>query len=341
MRVPGRSWLLRNVRENRVDPRCTTIIISTGVLPVFFCIKSKFAGIKRLTANNYYIKTKETGNMQIKAPAKINLALDVIAQRADGYHLVDMVMQSIRLSDQVILEQGAGVELSCNLPGLPADERNLAWRAARVLQETAGISKGVRIKIEKRIPVAAGLAGGSTDAAAVLVGLNELWELGLTQPELMRIGLRLGADVPFCIMKGTARAEGIGERLTPINSTLKSKVLLVTPNCQVSTAQVYQRLKIERINKHPQIPLVIAALEAGDYQAMFEAWGNVLEEVVLGDDSPVALVKAYFNSFGISNCLMSGSGPSVYAIDPPVELIEAFLAGLPADWFGCLTEFLN
>lgn len=277
--------------------------------------------------------------MQIKAPAKINLALDVIAQRSDGYHLVDMVMQSIQLSDQVTLEPAAGIELSCNLPGLPIDEHNLAWRAARLFQETVGVSKGVSIKIDKKIPVAAGLAGGSADAAAVLIGLNDLWELGLSQSELMRIGVRLGADVPFCIMKGTARAEGIGERLTIINTALKSKVLLVTPNCQVSTAQVYQKIQIERIKKHPQIPLVIAALEVGDHQALFEAWGNVLEDVVLGEDAPVAKVKAYFNSFGISNCLMSGSGPSVFALDPPGEIIETFLAGLPSGWFGCLTEF--
>lgn len=284
---------------------------------------------------------EETVNMQIKAPAKINLALDVIARRADGYHLVDMVMQSIQLADEVTLEPAGRIELSCNLPGLPVDEGNLAWRAARLLQETAGVSKGVRINIEKNIPVAAGLAGGSADAAAVLIGLNDLWELGLSQPELMRIGVRLGADVPFCIMKGTARAEGIGERLTPINGALKSSVLLVTPNCQVSTAQVYQQLKMERIRNHPQIPLVIAALKAGDLRAMFEVWGNVLEEVVVSEDSPVAQVKAYFNRFGISKCLMSGSGPSVFTLDPPGDIVEEFLAGLPPGWFGCLTGFLN
>lgn len=300
---------------------------------------------KKLPEVNYETillpKNERIGNMQIKAPAKINLALDIIAQRSDGYHLVDMVMQSIRLSDQVTLESAGRIELSCNLPGLPVDEGNLAWRAARLLQETAGVSTGVRITIDKKIPVAAGLAGGSADAAAVLIGLNDLWELGLSQSELMRIGVRLGADVPFCIMKGTARAEGIGERLTAINRALKSKVLLVTPNCQVSTAQVYQQLKIESIKKHPQIPLVIAALEAGDHRALFEAWGNVLEAVVLAENSPVAQVKAYFNSFGLNNCLMSGSGPSVFALDPPEEIIETFLAGLPSGWFGCLTEFLN
>jgi 4-diphosphocytidyl-2-C-methyl-D-erythritol kinase len=171
--------------------------------------------------------------------------------------------------------------------------------------------------------------------------LNDLWGLGFSQPELMRIGVKLGADVPFCLMKGTARAEGIGERLTPIDTALKCKVLLVTPNFQVSTAQVYQQLKIEKIKKHPQIPLVAAALEAGNHRALIGAWGNVLEDLVLSKNSPVAQVKAYFNSFGISNCLMSGSGPSVFALDPPGEIIEAFLSGLPGEWFGCLTEFIN
>lgn len=308
---------------------------------MFFCITGIFAGIKRLTANKYYIKTKETGKMQIIAPAKINLALDVIARRDDDYHQVDMVMQSIELSDQVTLKSAAKIELSCNLSYLPVDERNLAWRAARLLQETTGVALGVKIEINKKIPVAAGLAGGSTDAAAVLMGLNNLWQLGLSQGELMKIGVRLGADVPFCIKRGTARAEGIGEQLTSVNSSLKSRVLLVTPNIPVSTALVYQKLKIEKIRKHPQIPLVIAALEVGDRQALFEVWGNVLEEVVLRESSVVTQVKAYFNSYGLNHCIMSGSGPSVFALDPPRGIIESFLAGLPSGWFGCLTRFLN
>lgn len=278
--------------------------------------------------------------MQILAPAKINLALDVIARRADGYHQVDMVMQSIELSDQVTLEPAAGIQLSCNLPGLPVDERNLAWRAALLLKETTGVSKGIKIEIIKKIPVAAGLAGGSTDAAAVLIGLNNLWELGLSQVELMKIGVRLGADVPFCLLKGTARARGIGEQLTPINSCLNSQLLLVTPNIQVSTALVYQKLQIEKIRCHPQITAVITALEAGDRHALFEFWGNVLEANVLSENPLVAQVKAYFDRFGL-NCLMSGSGPSVFALDPPREIIKPFLAGLPSEWFGCLTRFQN
>lgn len=279
--------------------------------------------------------------MQILAPAKINLALDVIARRADGYHQVDMVMQSIELSDEITLEAAAGIELSCNRPELPVDERNLAWRAARLLQEISGVFSGVKIEITKKIPIAAGLAGGSADAAAVLIGLNSLWNLGLSRRELMKIGVRLGADVPFCIMKGTARAEGIGEELTPVNSSLKSDVLLVTPDIQVSTAMVYRKLRIGAIKSRPQIASVIAALEAGDRKALLGAWGNVLEPVVLNENSLVAQVKSYFNGFGITNCLMSGSGPSVFVLDPPEEIIGPFLAGLPSGWFGCLTRFFK
>lgn len=279
--------------------------------------------------------------MQILAPAKINLALDVIARRADGYHQVDMVMQSIELSDEITLEAATGIELSCNRPELPVDERNLAWRAARLLQEISGVFSGVKIEITKKIPIAAGLAGGSADAAAVLIGLNSLWNLGLSRRELMKIGVRLGADVPFCIMKGTARAEGIGEELTPVNSSLKSDVLLVTPDIQVSTAMVYRKLRIGAIKSRPQIASVIAALEAGDRKALLGAWGNVLEPVVLNENSLVAQVKSYFNGFGITNCLMSGSGPSVFVLDPPEEIIGPFLAGLPSGWFGCLTRFFK
>ncbi len=279
--------------------------------------------------------------MKIFAPAKINLALDVISRRPDSYHQVDMIMQSIELADQVTIEPSDGLELYCDMPGLPIDERNLAWRAARLLQEISGVNKGVKIIINKKIPIAAGLAGGSTDAAAVLIGLNKLWELGFSQPELMKFGLKLGADVPFCIMKGTARARGIGEQLTPINNCLKSKVLLITPNIQVSTSIIYQKLQIEKIKRHPQIVSVITALENGDSKRLFDLWGNVLEEVVLIEKPLVTEVKSYFNRFGIDHCLMSGSGPTVFTLDPPQEIIEPFLAELPSDWFGCLTRFLN
>lgn len=279
--------------------------------------------------------------MIILAPAKINLALDVLARRPDGYHQVDMVMQTIELADILTLEPATDIVLSCDATGIPLDKRNLAWRAVLLLQEKFGIAKGVKINISKKIPVAAGLAGGSADAAAVLIGLNDLWELSLSKAELMELGLKLGADVPFCVMKGTARAEGIGEVLTPIDSPLKCQVLLVTPNVPVSTAMVYHKLRVNEIKYHPNIPGVVAALEAGDSKRLCDIWGNVLETVVLKENPMVTQVKKYFKKFGLSYSLMSGSGPTVFALDPPPEIIEAFLAGLPPEWFGCLTGFLN
>jgi 4-diphosphocytidyl-2-C-methyl-D-erythritol kinase len=279
--------------------------------------------------------------MIISAPAKINLALDVIARRLDGYHQVDMVMQTIELADFLTLEPAEDIELNCDRPGIPLDEQNLAWRAARLLQEISGLSKGVKINISKKIPVAAGLAGGSADAAAVLIGLNHLWKLGLSKSKLMKLGVRLGADVPFCIMRGTARARGIGEELTPINTVLKSKVLLVTPNIPVVTSLIYQKLNVNEIHCHPDIAGVVAALEKGDSKRLFDVWGNVLEAVVLKENPLIIQVKEYFKRFGLNYSLMSGSGPTVFTLDPPREIIEPFLEGLPLGWFGCLTGFLN
>lgn len=278
--------------------------------------------------------------MIISAPAKINLALDIIARRPDGYHQVDMVMQTIELADLLTLEPATDIELSSDKTGIPLDKRNLAWRAVRLLQEKSGITKGVKINISKKIPVAAGLAGGSADAAAVLIGLNNFWELGLSKSELMELGLKLGADVPFCIMKGTARAKGIGEVLTSIDSPLKCKVLLVTPNVPVSTSMIYQKLRVNEIKHHPNIAEVVTALEAGDLKRLCNIWGNVFETIVLKENPMVIQVKKYFKRFGLNYSLMSGSGPTVFALDPPPETIEAFLAGLPSEWFGCLTSFL-
>jgi len=281
--------------------------------------------------------------MIITAPAKINLALDVIGDRQDGYHEVDMVMQSIGLSDRIQLKTGEKIGLTCTNPQVPADRRNLAWRAAELLQEVArerhGKTLGVEIHIEKRIPVAAGLAGGSTDAAGVLIGLNQLWDLGLTTEELMRLGVKLGADVPFCILQRTARAEGIGEKLTVISSRLRCSVLLITPDVQVSTAMVYHSLDTKGIRKHPDIQGVIAALEAGDLERLCAVWGNVLEEVVLEKFPEVAGLKRLMQDFGVHSALMSGSGPSVFALNVDENQAKAVKAALPPTWFCTLTEF--
>ncbi|HOP74478.1 MAG TPA: 4-(cytidine 5'-diphospho)-2-C-methyl-D-erythritol kinase [Bacillota bacterium] len=282
--------------------------------------------------------------MIITAPAKINLVLDVIGDRPDGYHEVDMVMQSIRLSDRIELKTNETIQLTCTNPQVPLDRKNLAWRAAELLQnvvrERRGEVPGVTIHIEKKIPVAAGLAGGSTDAAGVLIGLNQLWDLGLSTEELMRLGLTLGADVPFCIMQHTARAEGIGEKLTSISSKLHCSVLLITPDIQVSTALVYQSLDTEGIRRHPDVNGVIAALETGDLERLCVSWGNVLEEVVLEKFPEVARLKRILRDFGLHTVLMSGSGPSVFALNVDEKLADTIRESLPSTWFCTLTEFL-
>lgn len=279
--------------------------------------------------------------LTVFAPAKINLALDVTNRRPDGYHDVDMVMQTIGLADQITLENHPTLELTCNIPALPTDARNLAWRAVKLLQESAGVERGVKIHITKRIPLAAGLAGGSADAAAVLTALNDLWQLGLTTEQLAVLGLKLGADVPFCIRKGCMRAQGIGEVLTPIRSHLRCQVLLVKPNIEVSTALVYKRLNLDSIQVHPDLSRIVQWLERGDLSALTAGWGNVLEEVALRDFPAVAEVKKILRECGLTQVLMSGSGPTVFALDPSSEGIERLMARVPRDWFVSLTHFIH
>ncbi len=276
--------------------------------------------------------------MQILAHAKINLALDVLHKRPEGYHEVDMVMQSLELADTVRLTPAPALELECDHPAVPCDERNLAWRAARLLQETMGISHGVRIVIEKKIPVAAGLAGGSSNAAAVLIGLNQLWKLGLSSRQLQTLGVKIGADVPFCIVGGTMRAQGIGEILTPIQPQTVCRVLLVTPNIAVPTAHIYQQLRVDEITRHPNLPGLINSLELGAADQIGADWGNVLEPVAVANFPEVTAVKQRFARHGLRS-LMSGSGPSVFALDPPETVAQTLLNDLPDAWFGCITKF--
>ncbi len=276
--------------------------------------------------------------MQILAHAKINLALDVLQKRPDGYHEVDMVMQTLMLADTVHLTAASALEMECDHPAVPCDEHNIAWRAARLLQETMGISRGVRIVIEKKIPVAAGLAGGSSNAAAVLIGLNQLWQLGLSSRQLQTLGVKIGADVPFCVVGGTMRAQGIGEILTPIRSQAACRVLLVTPNTPVPTAYIYQQLRAAEIAQHPNLSGLINSLESGAVERIGADWGNVLEPIALANFPVVAAAKQLFDRHGLAS-LMSGSGPSVFALDPPVTTAQNLLNDLPDAWFGCITKF--
>ncbi|HYH01693.1 MAG TPA: 4-(cytidine 5'-diphospho)-2-C-methyl-D-erythritol kinase, partial [Bacillota bacterium] len=270
---------------------------------------------------------------------KINLALDVLYRRPDGYHEVDMVMQPLTLADEIFLEPAPQIELTCQNSQVPQNQQNLAWKAAELLRRKYEINQGVKITLQKNIPVAAGLAGGSTDAAAVLTGLNQLWDLRLSMAELMELGVKLGADVPFCVLQQTARAQGIGEILTPLKTSLDCQVLLITPNIGVSTPLVYQQLVVAEIQKHPRINQVIAALEQGDLARLVTEWGNVLEEVVLPRYPQVKQLKELLKRHGAVHCLMSGSGPSVFALNPSETSIEGILRELPPEWFRCVCRF--
>ncbi|HEX7712936.1 MAG TPA: 4-(cytidine 5'-diphospho)-2-C-methyl-D-erythritol kinase [Bacillota bacterium] len=281
----------------------------------------------------------------IQAPAKINLALDVLAKRPDGYHEVDMIMQTITLADQLSFElmPDSEIELTTNTRLVPDDQRNLIWKAVQLIRTETGCRGGVRIRLNKRIPVAAGLAGGSSDAAATLKALNFLWKLGLSLEQLLELGARLGADVPFCILQGTARCRGIGEQLTPIRRHARSthRVLLVNPGIAVPTALIYKRLKLDQIQQHPTIDTAVAALEQDDLQNLESSWGNLLEAVTCNEFPVVRRVKKYFCDFGLIHNLMSGSGPSVFALNPPETIIRPFLQGLPSGWFGYLADFID
>jgi 4-diphosphocytidyl-2-C-methyl-D-erythritol kinase len=251
----------------------------------------------------------------VKAPAKINLSLDVLHKRPDGYHEVEMIMTTIDLSDRVeltLLNQDTIHILSHNRY-VPDDQRNLAYQAAQLLKDRFQIKQGVVISIEKTIPVAAGLAGGSSDAAATLRGLNKLWNLGLTLDELAVLGAEIGSDVSFCVYGGTALAKGRGEIITELPAPPTCWVILAKPFIGVSTSEVYRRLDVNGI-KHPSIHGMIEAIKCNDYQRVCQNVGNVLEDVTLSLHPEVAQIKEQMKRFGADAVLMSGSGPTVFGI---------------------------
>lgn len=254
--------------------------------------------------------------LRLKAMAKINLGLDVLRKREDGYHDLRMIMQSIYLYDQIRIRKipHPGIHVAVNLSYLPVNEDNLVYRAAKLLMDEFEIKEGIQIRLQKYIPVAAGLAGGSSDAAAVLVGLNQMFELGLTQQELMQRGVRIGADVPYCIMRGTALAEGIGEKLTRLPSAPETYVLLAKPAVHVSTQFVYGNLKANELTSHPDIDGQIQAIRDGDLYAMAEKMGNVLETVTIPAHPVIQEIKDCMIQNGAIGAMMSGSGPTVFGL---------------------------
>ena len=254
--------------------------------------------------------------LELKALGKINLGLDVLGRRDNGYHDVRMVMQTVYLYDQIKIERTKepGIQLSTNLFYLPVNENNLAYQAANLLMEEFQISEGVKITLDKHIPVAAGMAGGSSNAAAVLFGINQMFSLGLSQKELMERGVTLGADVPYCIMRGTVLAEGIGEILTPLPDMPKCYILIAKPPISVSTKMVYEKLDAHEIQEHPDIDGILHGLENQDLQQIASCMGNVLEKVTIEEYPVIEEIKSVMKDNGALNAMMSGSGPTVFGI---------------------------
>lgn len=251
----------------------------------------------------------------VKAPAKINLALDVLRKRPDGYHDVSMIMQTIALYDTVTIKSmGSGIKITSNSTKIPLNESNIAYKAAHYLSTKYNVKRGAQIHIEKRIPVAAGLAGGSTNAAAVLKLLNKAWDLQLSKTELMDAGKKLGADVPFCIQGGTCLAEGLGEKLTAIKSIPDCHILLAKPNVGVSTKEVYQSLNLQDIKEKPDIAGMMKAIEQQDISDICDKMGNVLETVTAKMHPIIVELKQKLLDYGAIGSLMSGSGPTVFGI---------------------------
>ena len=254
--------------------------------------------------------------LRLKAMAKINLGLDVVRKREDGYHDLRMIMQSVYLYDQIELvkTEERSIRVSTNLNFLPTGEDNLVYKAAKLLMDEFEIRQGVTISLKKCITVAAGLAGGSSDAAAVLVGVNRMFQLGLSKKDLMERGVKIGADVPYCIMRGTVLAEGIGEELTALPAIPACTVLIAKPPISVSTKAVYEALDAEEGWDHPDIDGIMEGLETGSLEKIASCMGNVLEQVTVEAYPVIEAIKDAMKEQGALNAMMSGSGPTVFGI---------------------------
>ncbi len=251
----------------------------------------------------------------IKAYAKINLGLDVLGVLPGGYHEVKMVMQTVGIWDELTLEKtDGGIVIETDSRELPTDENNIIYKAARLMQEEFGLPGGIRVSLQKNIPVAAGMAGGSADAAAVMKAMNQLYELELSEERLRELGVRIGADVPYCIMGGTALAEGIGEKLTRLAAAPQCVLVVAKPDRNVSTKEVYTALDALLDYTHPDIDGMTAAIRAGDLAGVAARLGNVLEAVTAERCPQVTAIRRVMDSHGAMGSLMSGSGPTVFGI---------------------------
>lgn len=264
-------------------------------------------------------------SIRLKARAKINLGLDVLGKRENGYHDVRMVMQTVGIYDRIIMTKipEDEIRIKTNVGFLPVNENNLIYKAIKLIKDEFGIKEGIEVDLNKFIPVAAGMAGGSSDAACALFGMNKLFNLGIKTSELMEFGVSIGADVPYCIMRGTALAEGIGEKLTKLADMPFCYILVAKPPINVSTKMVYESLDMSEVVKHPDIDGIIDAINKKDARLVAERMGNVLEDVTVPLYPIIDVIKKDMIEHGALNAMMSGSGPTVFGIFEDEETMRA------------------
>lgn len=265
--------------------------------------------------------------IKLKAYGKINIGLDVLKKRPDGYHEVKMIMQTVNIFDSIHINKiiQPEIRISTNLYFLPSNENNLAYKAAKILFDEFKIKEGIKISIKKHIPVSAGMAGGSTDAAAVMYGVNKLFSLGLSIEDLKKRAVKIGADVPYCLVGGTAIAQGIGEIITPLSPMPKCYILIAKPGFSVSTKHVYQNLKVDEIKNHPCIEEIVLGIKNRDLKHIASQMGNVLENVTIKEHPELEKIKQTMILGGALNAIMSGSGPTVFGLfDNEKSINEAY-----------------
>ncbi len=284
--------------------------------------------------------------LKIYAMSKVNLGLDVIRRREDGYHEVRMIMQTLNLCDELTIarREDERIVITCNLEGLECDENNLIYKAAKKLMDAAGVTSGLDIHLQKNIPVAAGMAGGSTDAAATLTGVNELLEIGFSVDKLKEIGVTIGADVPYCIEGGTQLSEGIGEILTRLKPAPQCYVLVAKPHVGVSTKYVYENLHVDTIKRHPDIDGMLEGIENNDIHEVAKTMENILENVTEKKYPVIKELKDIMLSEGALNSLMSGSGPTVFGLFEDEEKANKALEKVQATGEAsqaCVTTFAD
>ena len=252
--------------------------------------------------------------MLVKAYGKINISLDITGKREDGYHLLKMIMQNVDLYDSMSFQKcNKGINISCNKPYIPTDEKNLVYKAAKLFMDTYDIREGINIYLKKNIPVAAGMAGGSSDAAAAFRTLRQLFKIDVSDDELMNLGVKIGADVPYCIIGGTALCEGIGEIITPLKPFKNRILVLVKPNFGVSTKEVFKNLDISKIYKHPDTEAIIRAMQQEKLADVCSGMKNLLENVTLRKYPILKRIKEDMLKMGAVGSMMSGSGPTIFA----------------------------